>query len=412
MAKYIILLLWFQALSLMADSDFDEMPTMDMGGKKGGGQPGLLAAWSSSLQYRSFEEGNEQLGTFEVKGGGSLRSWARMQFQGELFHLSSHESPHQGGIHEAYLTLNYKSTDLSLGVQKNAWGVMDFVSPASSLSPQDFSRGVSPDFKRMDRGIPSVALRSSLSMLFLELLYRPVTMPHLLPGAKSPWDLASSVVGNLPGGGSYRGDRRYPGLGARFGAELGGINFRLSIYDGYEQFQLDQVPNLASAPGALSYNALDFDWALGIFVLKGEAAWGIRQRFVVGPLGGIESRDSRFSSGAIGFDLGYDALNFTMEYSTTGWDEDLVSLIPYLSERDVLSFSVKYSFLDEDLELSIAGQLGVDEYEELMMSRISYKLLPEVQLEGGHVDFKGDDTNLFGLYDQRDYVYGQVKFFL
>lgn len=186
-------------------------------------------------------------------------------------------------IREAYVTMNGRKWDISMGQKIIKWGRADFTNPTSKLSPRNYiSR--SPDPEDMDLGNLLASARwFPVTQLSIEAVVVPffrsstlITGPISLPSYVTLDEIDSLVTG-----------KEMFSYGLKADIHLTGIDFSLSWFDGYDPmpgtaltyFNLDlsgplPVPHtgLTMTPYKIRNIGFDFETTAGSFGFRGEAA--------------------------------------------------------------------------------------------------------------------------------------------
>lgn len=387
----------------------DKMPVIDFSkelnsSRKADGN--LNLRWNST--YRLFEVGKEAFSSFNLSSSGKIGRYSNAIFDAEVYTNSNRGSKLTPRLHELLYGLQYRSLELSAGIQKFDWGQMDFFSPANQLAAVDYSKGISGDFKSPLRGSPALRMKLTSSFSYIEVIYRPFAEIHLLPGTGSPWDKISSTLAFIPGAGAQEQDRQYGGQGVRLAANIASMGLKLIHYSGYESFQIDDQNPIATQPTALEYNALAVDFGLGAFIAKGELASGVRNIYYLSPVQ-IMEEEASFQAMSIGLDYSVDPLSFSLEASHLVLNSKNESLLPIFKGKDSLSAQSTLSLIDGDLLLSVIGQKAISEDERLLVLKGEVLISETIGLEFGYVNFTGPDSSLFGQFKLQEHFYTQVK---
>lgn len=189
-------------------------------------------------------------------------------------------------VREAYTTVNGKTWDISAGQKIIKWGRADFTNPTQKLSPQNYiSR--SPDHEDMDMGNLLLDARwYPSSVLSIEAVALPYYRSSVL--LIEPLDLPSYVKLNQIE--SLILDKKMFTYGLKADFHIRGIDFGLSIFDGYDpmpgialtNFSIDTIgfipypsADLSMVPFKIRNIGLDFETTIRSFGIRGEAAWTI-----------------------------------------------------------------------------------------------------------------------------------------
>lgn len=187
-------------------------------------------------------------------------------------------------IREAYVGVNGKKWDLSVGQKIIKWGRCDFTNPTSKLSPQNMiSR--SPDREDMNMGnlLASFGLYPSS---FLDI--SAVVIPYYRSSALiiDPVPLPENVT--IKQIDAIITDKEMVSYGLKADFHLRGIDMSLSWFDGYDpmpgielsEFSMDftqPVPVISAGltvrPYKIRMAGLDFETVINSLSLRGEAAW-------------------------------------------------------------------------------------------------------------------------------------------
>ncbi len=190
------------------------------------------------------------------------------------------------GIKEAYITINGKRWDISVGQKIIKWGRADFTNPTSKLNPQNFiSR--SPDPDDMDLGNLLASVRWMPLPLFA---FEAVAVPYYRPSVliTEPIPLPSYVT--IDQDESLVTDRKMFSYGLKADLHANRVDMSLSWFDGYDPMPGIELSSLnvdLSGPYPIPYITLstkpyrtrnigfDFETTAGSVGLRGEAAYTI-----------------------------------------------------------------------------------------------------------------------------------------
>lgn len=270
-------------------------------------------------------------------------------------------------IREAYITLNGKWWDVSVGQKIIKWGRADFTNPTSKLSPRNLvSR--SPDSEDMDMGNLLMSARmhpSSFISLEADLIpyYRSSVLlidPITLPSYVRINQIEALVT-----------DKKVFSYGLKADLHLKSVDMGLSWFDGYDPmpgtaltgFNLDlsgpvPVPNteLTMTPYKIRNIGLDFETTAGSIGLRGEAAWTIPY----GSSMAYEYVPFEEIKWVAGFDWASGNWRFTAEYSGKSIiDFVLATADPFIgTEPDPAQLAFLLSIPNFNMEEYVRQQVG------------------------------------------------------
>jgi hypothetical protein len=191
-------------------------------------------------------------------------------------------------IREAYIDLNGSKWNISLGQKILKWGRADFTNPTSKFNPQNLlSR--SPDREDMDMG----NIIGSINFFPVDIInFQAVVMPYYRPSVLIIEPVVLPENTSIYQMNGLIADKQMLSYGFRSDFHLKGIDFGVSLFDGYDpmpgicldSFNLDfsgaeVIPTtlLTEKPFRTTVLGFDFESSAGPFGFRGEAAWSIPQ---------------------------------------------------------------------------------------------------------------------------------------
>lgn len=219
----------------------------------------------------------------DVKNDLNFKAFTDLRFR---YGVEFQEPVNRLDIHEAYIKVNGKRWDLTVGQKIIKWGRADFTNPISKLSPEDYiSR--SPDREDMDMGNLLSAFNWYPSDLInLEAVAIPFYRSSVL--IIDPIPLPENVTINQIN--SLITNNGMFSYGLKADLHLKGIDWSLSWFDGYDPmpgialtgFNLDMsgsvpvpVIELTVTPYKIGLLGLDFETVSGNVGIRGEATWSV-----------------------------------------------------------------------------------------------------------------------------------------
>ncbi len=217
----------------------------------------------------------------DISDGTHFKGFADLRYR---YGTEFSEPVNRFDLREAFVTVNGKKWDISVGQKIIKWGRADFTNPTQKLSPQNLvSR--STDHEDMDMGNLLAEIKWHPSPV---LTIQAAGIPYFRSSSLliGPVDIPSYI--NIYQIESLLTDRKMFTYGLKTDLHLTGIDLSLSWFDGYDpmpgialtRFSIDTInmipfpsADLSARPYKIRNLGIDFEASIGRFGIRGEAAW-------------------------------------------------------------------------------------------------------------------------------------------
>ncbi len=379
---------------------------------------------------------------------------------------------------EAYVEWSSKLVDLRVGLQRFAWGRLDGIQPNDLLNPEKFYDPLLEDEEDRKVGIPALAPTLHFprwpglpSDLRLTGVWAPIVIPYHFPDEDERWypPLARVPPESRVMGLTVRNEARFANrslprrslangtLAARLQGRLGGADFALYYFDGF-----DTAPILdAAARGFVRLDPLNpqlfdvrseveifpvferirsagADLAVNVFgvTLRAEGAYvldrayprairdivGNQQLGAIDPallltgqeqevpvtLGPATVRRDGVEWGVGGDTLFSDGTFLLFQVNQTIVLDNDVDLLQSDTETR-LAMTLRKSFLDERLRAEVIGVYGVQGVYGMGHPRLTYSVSDHLDLRVGYLLIEGREGSFLGQYKKNDEAYVRAR---
>lgn len=299
---------------------------------------------------------------------------------------------------EAYLFFHWSSLDLQLGKQFIFWGRTDWINPTDNITPWDYTN-ITAEISDYRLAVNAFRLNWYFGRSNLEFVFVPYFQPNRtglnIPGAQS--ELPEQKPANWQ-------------EGFRFSSALAGVNFSLSYWRGFDLF-----PSVVPEKDALKIKyhlqqvlGVDFDYAYGRFVFKGEGAYYLTQDST--------GFDPWVRNPFIYYVLGSD-YNFTpdltlnlqyVEKRVLKWQPGFMSP----QERKVTrSASARLAYKKEGYySLQLIGVYNFADGDYFLLPIFNYEIADGLNLYAGAAFFGGPENSPFGRNKDFSRAFLEIKY--
>jgi len=334
------------------------------------------------------------------------------------------ESKGDLAIDEAYLDLYTLTTDIRLGKQYIFWGRADGTeTPTNNINPVDYSR-IKPDFEEQRISINALKVNYFKdSALIFQGIWIPEFTPSKLPdfsfpsfiNLKNP-RLPTSQIKNSSWG--IKIDR----MGSRIDFSLSYL-YTWDSFPDYE-FDLSQIPiiNLIPVHHRLQIYGADFATTFEELDLRGEVAY-FQTRDENGDSLSIKNPNLRYIL-EVGYPVienlnvifqlvGKKVFHFKSPNEYPGLESLAREFSVFYGEQkewqNSLVVNLTHNIWHEKLKLEILSSYNLTMQEYLLSSQVSYELGGGFNLDFGGMVFEGKSNTQFGMMDDKDFLYLEIK---
>jgi hypothetical protein len=325
---------------------------------------------------------------------------------------------------EAYIEMYeflFPSLDLKFGKQRLAWGTADKLNPTDNLNPDDFS-----DLLDLGEKIPTWAVQLNYYLRDFKLtgIWLPALTPILLPRNQSQLFLGSGVsafndsivLPDLSGENSM--------FAIKASGILGPVDLSLSYFNGYDDGPILRTLNLDTSELELGFYRMHVFGADFATELAGIGSWGevavflphdkvISETISGGvPIQNVELDNEPYLKLAVGFDY---TLPFGL-YINNQWMHGFFIERGADSINDYLFITLEQSLFNDNIKVSLAGLLEVDNWQEIT-DRYGYGIFTELRYLGidnleialGAFIVDARPDTLFSQWKDSDQAYLRLK---
>lgn len=332
------------------------------------------------------------------------------------------------GIREAYVDFFLDNADIRVGKQAIMWGQAEGAFITDIVSPRDMRSFILADFREIRKGIPAMKVDYFTGPFTFEGIWIPQFVPSSMPPSDSIW------LRQMPQGLSgVPIDLSEPTLHFENSEVFGKIRYfgpRISweVMGGYAWTDEPFVTNLnTSLPTIDSIDAQygrytvaggSFSTSVGTMVLRGEAAAYFNKPFTFGSFtnpDSVTSKEFHQVQSLIGID-----------WSLLGMDMSAQYLLSYIHNHEsgimeqfravpefghTVTFRVQDTFLDDRLTARVFTYVEIDPLNALIRPSLSWSIEDGVMLEGGAEIFIGDETGMFGHYQDNTMAFVSLRWY-
>lgn len=419
-------------LDAASDADLDAL--LDVGTPAAGSEAATGIKWGGYAElgmaytYRDPERWSHLRARGELTGSGQVAPRVRWKLnaRAELDGAFDLEDEHYPAavrrdqrrdlmLREAYVDVGHGDWEFRFGRQHVVWGEMVGFFFADVVSARDMRDFLQTELERMRIGQWAVRAERFGADTHFELLWVPKPSFDQIgkPGSDFytyPWMPADTVVSeDRPGGDIDDGN-----WGARISHLVDGWDLSAFYYHSY-----DVAPTLhAYAPGRaeLRHERIDqvggtFSKDLGSFVLKGEAVHtsgrSVNTFALAGnpPVVGLVGTD--MVDYAFGVDLPSGDWRFNVQYYGRRLDDHRPAMMMDRHEQGV-SLQIVHG-TGTDLEAEVLAVTSLNRSDYSLRPKLSWKFAPAWRATVGVDVFGGKDRGMFGVYDDRDRAWLELR---
>lgn len=299
---------------------------------------------------------------------------------------------------EAYLFFHWSNLDLRLGKQFIFWGRTDWINPTDNITPWDYTN-ITAEIEDYRLAVNALRLNWYFGLSNLEIVFVPYFQPNRtgleIPGAQE--ELPEQKPSNWQ-------------EGLRFSSGWGGLNFSFSYWRGFDLF-----PSVVPENKALKIKyypqqvlGVDFDYAYGHFVFKGEGAYYrtqdstgfdplVRNPFIYYVLGS----DYNLSS-EVTLNLQY------VEKRVLKWQPGFMS--PH-EKKVTRSVSARLAYKKEGYySLQLIGVYNLADGDYFLLPIFNYEIADGLNLYAGATFFAGPENSPFGRNKDFSRAFLEIKY--
>jgi len=300
---------------------------------------------------------------------------------------------------EAYITIRFPSIDFKLGKQFVFWGRTDWINPTDNITPWDYTN-ITAEIEDYRIAVNAVKINWYFGSSNIEFVFVPYFTPN-----ETGMDIPSAET-FLP---EQKPENWQEGM--RFSSGIGGINFSLSYWRGFDLF-----PAVIPEKGRMKVEyqrqqvfGLDFDYAIGRFVFKGEGAYFLTED--------REGYNPFIKNSHLQYVLGVDynltenlSLNFQfIETRVLKWREGFMSPA---EEKIRDSASLRLAYKKEAFySLQLIAVYNFKDGDYFVLPVFTYEIWDGIKLYIGASIFRGPEDSVFGRNKELSKAFIEIKYF-
>jgi len=333
-------------------------------------------------------------------------------------------------LRELYLERDFRRAFLTLGKQQVVWGKADGIKLLDLVNPQSFREFILPPFDESRIPLWTVNLEIPVSPVTAQLLWVPDTTVHDLPEDGAPFEIHSSVLVpsnplNLPLRLEHADRPKSFFKDGDAGLRLSGSARGWDLTFNYLYHYLDvPVPrrSVSVGPEGLSIVVtpeyerthvigMSFGNSFGAFTLRGEAA-AFTDRYVA--TNDVFDADGIVRGEEYSYVLGLDWFGLGAEtFVSAQLLQSIVPGLPALAVREELesiaTFLLRREFADSAGVAQTMLLMDVARGDGLARGRVGYQLSNHVTVAVGIDWFFGQNSGIFGQFDDRDRIVLEIE---
>jgi|Deesub1362A_J573_1020465.scaffolds.fasta_scaffold01963_3 hypothetical protein len=299
---------------------------------------------------------------------------------------------------EIYLSFHLASVDLRLGKQFIFWGRTDWINPTDNITPWDYTN-ITAEIEDYRLAVNAIKLNWYFGQSNLEMVFVPYFQPNRtgldIPEAQT--ELPEQKPANWQ-------------EGLRFSSAISGMNFSFSYWRGFDLFPsvIPEREGLIIKYQPQQVLGVDFDYAWGRFVFKGEGAYYLtKDRQGIDPF----SRNP-----FVYFVLGSDCtlsnpLSLNLQYvekRVLKWHDGLMSP----QERKITrSASARLAYKKEGYySLQLISVYNFADGDYFLLPIFNYEVADGLNLYAGATFFAGPANSPFGRNKDLSRAFIEIKY--
>ena len=300
---------------------------------------------------------------------------------------------------EAYVTIRFPSIDFKLGKQFVFWGRTDWINPTDNITPWNYTN-ITAEIEDYRIAVNAVKINWYFGTSSVEFVFVPYFRPNEtgmeIPGAEAI----------LP---EHKPENWQEGV--RFSSGIAGFNFSLSYWRGFDLFP---VVVLEKGGMKMEYQpqqvfGIDFDYAIGRFVFKGEGAYFLTED--------REGYNLFLKNPHLQYVLGMDynlienlTLNFQfIESRVLKWKEGFMSP---MEEEVKNSASLRFAYKKEGFySFQLIGVYNFKDKDYFFLPVFTYEIWDGIKLYIGASIFRGPKNSVFGRNKKLSKAFIEIKYF-
>jgi hypothetical protein len=324
-------------------------------------------------------------------------------------------------LRDAFVDLNWRAFDLRLGKQQVVWGESVGLFYADVVNARDLREFILPDFDWIRVPQWMADLEYSGGWYHAEFVWSPAPAFDRLPRLGAEWALplpvSTAALAGINDEIEPAGQPRNGALGGRLGVQLAGWDLGLIHWSGW-----DKMPALrrsTSAAGValtpihtrLATRGATLSKEIGGIVFRGEGIYQSGKHFSTAD---PADADGLVERNLWDYYVGADATFFerfdlTLQAGRRyiqGFTPDIVG-----QKRFTNNYvgSLRTGFWSNTVELSGTVIMNASPTNYLARPKIALRLGERLTLSGGVDVFRGRADTLFGFFNNRDRVYGELR---
>lgn len=320
-------------------------------------------------------------------------------------------------LREVYFDYVADNWDLRVGRQIIIWGKADGMQITDQISPYDMTEFLARDYDDIRMPVDAFKLRLLILNADLELLWLPIFQPGIMPGKGSPWapvldDLSQFNKINYSAALEPEKTLDSGEFGGRLSFFLSGIDLSLAALYTWSDFPVSNMHvfgdslSIESEYYRYSFIGADFSSSLSDFVLRGETAYFLNNRFT--STKGIIERNSL--KALLGVDW-YPGNEWTVSAQIA--DDFILDYNKAINADEhqwISTISISKSLFRNTLKLSTFAYVGLNEKEIFNRSSLDYALTDELHILAGVDIIGGRSSGMFGQYKDNSEIWIKAKY--
>lgn len=285
------------------------------------------------------------------------------------------------------------------------------------ISPYDLTEFLARDYDDIRMPVNAFKLRFPVLSVDIELIWLPIFQEGIMPGEDNPWALASpelSTFSDVSIIADPEPDKTIENseFGGKVSLYLSGFDLSFSALHTWNDFPISNVQifsdsiSITSEYYRYSFIGIDLSTSLSDFILRGEAAYYIDNRFV--------TEQDIVKGNSINTLLGLDwypgndwtvsvqvADEFVIDYTNT----------MIVEEHQLLStISISKELFRNTLSLSTFAYIGINEREIFNRSSVDYAITDALHILAGIDIIDGKSSGMFGQFKDNSEIWIKAKY--
>jgi len=326
---------------------------------------------------------------------------------------------------EAYIRWIVGPVDFRLGKQIVIWGQADEYNPIDLINPEDYSEFIILDKKDRKIGSNLLKVNYNTGNYSLESIFIPQFDSHSIPIVDSLWIpeelkvLSSNNMVTVNSSVYPENKIENSEIAVKLSGIALGFDLGIMYFDGFSDYsvmyrEIDPVDNtVVISPEFRKFKAYGFEFAkfLGNLGMRGEAVYFDKQYFSVNDSADI---DGIYEKPSLQYIVGMDYIPlYELYFNVQYYRSQIIEYSKEISDEefvDKLILKVSDKSLSDDFEIGMTGIFNIEDYMLKLYTELSLTDILNIELGAYFLD--GEADTLFGQYDDNDFLFVCVKYFL